>query len=134
MRIAEGKKNFVMVDPVGNSVIHGRPDIDRKWSLDTEYVPGQDVEDNGVENRICPVCGVQNDSGNSKCWICGYDFISGLLNGEPVDKKKRRLPKFVDGDLVFLDEMEGEIMTSEDKIIAIIIMSAMFVMMIVSMH
>jgi len=106
MRIAEGKKNFVMVDPVGNSVIHGRPDIDRKWSLDTEYVPGQDVEDNGVENRICPVCGVMNDSGNSKCWICGYDFLTGLLNGEPVDKKKRRLPKFVDGDLVFLDEME----------------------------
>ncbi len=107
-RIDKGKKYYILVDPMGNSVLHGRPDIDRKWSLDTEYVPGQDVEDNGVENRICPVCGVHNDSGNSKCWICGYDFLTGLLNGEPVDKKKRRLPKFVDGDLVFLDEMEGE--------------------------
>lgn len=106
-RIDKGKKFYILVDPVGNTVLHGRPDIDRKHSLDTDYIPGQDVV-SVVENRICPVCGVMNDSGNNKCWICGYDFLTGLLDGEPVDKKKRKLPKMIDGELVFLDEKENE--------------------------
>lgn len=108
-RVLKDKKYYVLVDPVGNSVIHGRPDIDRKWSLDTDYVPGQDIPDSPV-SRICPVCSVVNSSENNSCWICGYDFLTGLLDGEIVEKKKRRLPSFVDGELVYLDDkfMDGE--------------------------
>lgn len=100
MRTAPGKTKFIMIDPVGNSVIHGRPDIDRKWSLDKDYTPGQDIEEQAIQMRICPVCDTANSQQNEKCWICGYDFI----NGETPDKKRRKLPRFIDGELVWLDE------------------------------
>jgi DNA repair protein RadD len=107
-RIAEGKKYFILIDPVGNSVIHGRPDIDRAWKLDSNYTPGQDIPDAPM-SHICPVCGVVNSIENNKCWICSYDFLTGKLDGKEIDKKKRRLPKMIDGELVFLDEIqEGE--------------------------
>ena len=100
-----GKKKFyILVDPVGNSVIHGRPDIDRKWSLDTDYVPGQDVDPELPEMSICPVCGTSNSRENIKCWVCKYDFSTGMLDGVLIEKNKRRMPKFVDGELVFLDD------------------------------
>jgi superfamily II DNA or RNA helicase len=107
MRPAPGKKYFVMIDPVGNSVLHGRPDIDRKWSLETGYVPGEEAPE-GTTAKICPVCNVSNAPENGACWICGYDFITGLLDGEEVTKKKRKLPKMIDGELVYLDgERDG---------------------------
>lgn len=99
-----GKKKFyILVDPVGNTVIHGRPDIDRKWSLETEYIPAA-ISDDVPKMRICPQCDTANSQQNEKCWICGYDFIEGL----PVDKKKRKMPKFIDGELVWLDSCENE--------------------------
>jgi hypothetical protein len=107
MRPAPGKKYFVMIDPVGNSVLHGRPDIDRKWSLETGYVPGEEAPE-GTTAKICPVCNVSNSPENGTCWICGYDFVTGLLDGEEVTKKKRKLPKMIDGELVYLDgERDG---------------------------
>lgn len=106
MRPAPGKNHFIMIDPVGNSVLHGRPDIDRKWSLETDYVPGQDNSDD-VKMRLCPVCGVMNASVNIKCHICNYDFDTGLLNGEKIEGKKRKLPKMIDGELVYLDGNDG---------------------------
>lgn len=107
-RIEKGKNIYILVDPVGNTVIHGRPDINRKWSLDTDYTPGQDVESDELISRICPVCSTMNNSENMKCWICEYDFLTGLLDGEEIDKKKRRLPKFIDGELVYLDEKQNK--------------------------
>ena len=80
-----GKNFYVLVDPVGNSVIHGRPDIDRKWSLDTDYIPGQDTDNEPM--KLCPVCGVMNAPDNDKCHICRFDFLTGLLDGKPIDKK-----------------------------------------------
>ncbi len=102
MRPAPGKKHFVMVDPVGNCVIHGRPDIDREWSLATNYIPGQDISD-VPEMKLCPVCSVMNSHDNQYCHICGYDFITGLLDGVEIEKNKRKLPRMIDGDLVYLD-------------------------------
>lgn len=103
MRPAPGKKHFVMIDPVGNSVIHGRCDLDRKWSLETDYMPGQDLSD-APGMQLCPVCSVMNSSVNEYCHICGYSFVDGTLDGMEVDKKKRKLPSMIDGNLVYLDE------------------------------
>lgn len=103
--LENGKDKFIMIDPVGNSVIHGRPDIDRKWSLETDYIPGEDILE-APTMKICPVCDTANSAENEKCWICHYDFQTGLLNGEPVDKRKRKLPRFIDGELVWLENDE----------------------------
>lgn len=101
------KDKFIMVDPVGISVIHGRPDIDRKWDLNNNYIPGQDNDDN-ISMRICPVCGSSNSQENNICWICNYDFLTGLLDGEKIEIKKRKLPKMIDGRLVWLDGVNDE--------------------------
>ena len=95
------KKYYILVDPVGNSIIHGRPDIDRKWSLESDYTPGE-IDPDVPTMKICPQCDTMNATVNEKCWICGYDFLTAL----PVDKKKRKLPKFVEGELVWLDDSE----------------------------
>lgn len=108
MRPAPGKSRFILVDPVGNCVLHGRPDIDRKWSLENDYIPGQDSETIINDMKLCPCCGVMNSNENNKCHICQFDFITGLFDGEPIDKKKRKLPTMVDGQLVFLDYNEFE--------------------------
>jgi hypothetical protein len=57
--------------------------------------------------HICPSCSTANSEQNEKCWICGYEFTTGLLNGELLEGRKRRLPKFVDGELVWLDNENG---------------------------
>lgn len=100
MRPNKSKKHFIFIDPVGNSVIHGRPDIDRKWTFENGYKPGQDVS-LAPKMKICPSCSVMNASENLICHICGYDFSSG-----DIPTKKRRLPVMVDGELVLLDESE----------------------------
>jgi superfamily II DNA or RNA helicase len=118
MRPDTGKEIFIMVDPVGVSVIHGRPDINRKWSLTTDYVPGQDISDT-TTMKICPVCDTMNAQENNHCWICHFDFTTGLLDGQPIDKKRRKLPKFVDGKLVWLEgreEIDGNNNNNFDRI------------------
>jgi superfamily II DNA or RNA helicase len=108
MRPAKGKKYFILVDPVGNTVLHGRPDIDRKWSLETDYTPGQDIDEK-ITMKLCPSCSVMVAHDVDSCWICGFDFKTGLLNGKPIEGKQRRLPQMVDGELVYLDpNMEVE--------------------------
>jgi len=107
MRPAPSKQYFIFIDPVGNSVIHGRPDTNRKWSLENDYIPGQDVTEAPI-SRICNVCGVVNSTENNTCWICGYNFQTGLINGMAVDKKTRKLPKMIDGELIYLDNMEDD--------------------------
>jgi len=115
-RVLGKKKNYILIDPMGNLLLHGRPDIDRNWSLETDYKPGQDIPD-APESQICPVCGVANSIDNIKCWICKYDFNTKLdAEGLPVVGRKRKLPKMIDGELVFLDDkfMEGEDGTDKD--------------------
>lgn len=118
-RIDKGKKEYILCDLVGNLVIHGSPALDRRWSLTTDYTPGQDSD--APTMRECPVCGNMNACENLKCWVCEFDFITGLLDGQPVDKKRRKMPRFVDGNLVWLNENEnmsyqpGAILTDEFK-------------------
>lgn len=103
-RIMKNKKEYILVDPVGNCVIHGTPDIDRKWSLMTDYIPGQDTSIEAPTMKICPICSVANSEENNNCWICGFDFETGeILQG----KKNRRIPKFINGNLVWLEENHG---------------------------
>lgn len=95
LRSFPGKKYGIIMDFVGNSFIHGRPELDRQWSLESDYKP--DDGEKAPRMKICPVCKVMNAYDNLKCHICGAD----LLNDE--NKKERKLPVMVDGKLVVLD-------------------------------
>jgi DNA repair protein RadD len=84
MRPAPGKDHLMVADHVGNILRLGRPDIDRRWSLDgVEKTPGREAP-----MRICPECGCVNSLGATECENCDHEFI------------RRRLPLTVPGRLV----------------------------------
>jgi len=94
LRPLQGKEYGIIIDGVGNCFIHGRPELDRQWSLESDYKPD---EQKAPRMRVCPVCKVMNAHENLKCHICGSDL------SDQCDKKERKLPVMVDGKLIILD-------------------------------
>jgi superfamily II DNA or RNA helicase len=92
----EGKKYGIIIDPVGNTFIHGLPQLNRTWKLTGRTEAGQQ-EDAAPKMKICPACSVMNAELNVTCHICGYDFT-----GERPAGKGRKLPVMVDGKMVIL--------------------------------
>jgi DNA repair protein RadD len=99
LRPLAGKEYGIIIDGVGNCFIHGRPELDRQWSLESDYKP--DEGEKAPRMRICPACGVMNAFENLKCHICGSDLAA------ENEKNKRKLPTMVDGRLVVLDSIDG---------------------------
>lgn len=97
LRRAEGKKYGIILDPVGNVFIHGRPDMERVWSLEGRAARVE-AEEGVPKMKICPACKVMNAEINVLCHICGYDFTSEREKGPG-----RAFPAMVDGKLVILD-------------------------------
>lgn len=95
LRSFPGKTYGIIMDFVGNCFIHGRPELDRQWSLESDYKPD---EVKAPRMRVCPICGVMNAYENLKCHICGEDLSQ--ING----KKERKLPIMCDGKLVVLSD------------------------------
>jgi len=100
LRPAAGKKVGVIVDAVGNVFLHGRPELARKWKLDSSYEPST-----VPAMKVCPACGVMNALENSTCHVCGADFAEFAKSGAI---KPRLLPACIDGELIFLTEAERE--------------------------
>lgn len=91
LRPSPGKDYAVILDHVGNSMMHGLPDDDREWTLTG------DAMKSGKKNevpapRICDKCFGASRSGSQRCSICGELF--------PIEGRQI---KQVDGDLA---EME----------------------------
>ena len=99
LRPLPGKEYGIIIDGVGNCFIHGRPELDRQWSLESDYKP--DEGEKAPRMKVCPACGVMNAFLNTHCHICNTD-----LNDESL-KIKRKLPTMVDGRLVVLDSADG---------------------------
>jgi superfamily II DNA or RNA helicase len=95
LRPLPSKEYGIIIDGVGNCFIHGRPELDRQWSLQSDYKP--DEVGKAPRMKVCPTCGVMNAYENLNCHICGGDMLAE--NG----KNKRKLPTMVDGKLVVLD-------------------------------
>jgi hypothetical protein len=126
-RIYPGKRYAIIVDFVGNTIIHGMPSDERQWDLDgKELVSDEDK----VAMKKCPDCGVYNSTMNAECHWCGADLTEeGKLPGtcrrcrnwkkgscvaelffdekwlseegcEGFQKRGRSLPAMIDGELV----------------------------------
>lgn len=102
LRPLPGKKYGIIIDAVGNTFIHGRPERDRAWSLTTDYEPP--MESAAPTMKLCPVCGVMNSIGNECCHICGCNIAEerAAMRAEGG----RGFPAVVDGELVMLTEGE----------------------------
>ena len=119
LRPAQGKKYGIIIDSVGNAFIHGRPDMERKWSIDQDYEVDWQEENNAPVMKICPVCMVMNATENLYCHICNFDFND--MEAIEDAKNKRKFPKMIDGNLVVLaDEQHRDYIRdrlNEQKII-----------------
>lgn len=77
----------IIIDHVGNSLIHGLPDLRNEWSLAGFKRNGKKRDDPGL--RACPKCTAVYEKYHSVCPYCKYA-------PKPVSRSS---PEFVDGDL-----------------------------------
>jgi len=99
-RLLQGKKHALIVDFVGNTLIHGLPSDERIWTLDGKVpTDGEDIP----PMKRCPSCGVFNAYDNENCHWCGFDFTSD----EESKVLRRGMPAMVDGELVAITD-DGE--------------------------
>ncbi len=108
LRAAKGKKYGVILDPVGNLFIHGFPEADRAWGLDSftpEGLAGIDADGSSraATMRICPFCGVMSAAVNTTCHFCGRNLDDEAARSA----RARHLPAMVDGELVAV-ESDGQ--------------------------
>jgi len=91
LRPAEGKKNAIILDHVGNVTKHGLPDEPRVWTL-----AAQDKKSRGkpgtIALRTClnPICMAVFPRNLDRCTYCGHPI--------PLPKERSR-PDQVEGDL-----------------------------------
>lgn len=109
LRPLPGKKYGIILDPVGNTFIHGMPDAPRNWDL--RGVDQGNQQEPTEENelpvmKICSSCGVANSKELSHCWFCGSDLSV---------KKKMKIPQMVDGELVIIED-DGEAQNLRDRV------------------
>lgn len=106
LRPMPDKTHAIIIDHVGNTLLHGLPDASRAWSLDRKASKKRNAPDDAIPLRVClnPECLGVYPRTKRVCPNCG--FFS--------DPKGRSSPQEVDGDLFELDpeilaKLRGEI-------------------------
>lgn len=103
LRVANGKKNAIIIDHVGNYTRHGMPDDDRVWSL--EGVPKGPREKS--KYKRCPDCQqpvpvrariCENYIPPDYFDVCGHQWTETLGEG--------RMPEEKDGELVQINSVD----------------------------
>lgn len=97
LRPLPGKTHGIIVDCVGNTVLHGLPGIDREWKL-TDREDELPPETPPIIK--CPRCMTYNSAKNDYCHMCGCDF-SVPTEGRSYS---RMIPTMVDGPMVVVNE------------------------------
>lgn len=70
-------KTAIIIDHVGNCYLHGLPDDDRKWTLESKI-----KQENTVKIRECPNCyGVYSPT-LSKCPYCQYESVKEIRHSD----------------------------------------------------
>lgn len=87
-RIYPGKHHCLVVDFVGNSLLHGHPIDERQWTLDGEEIT---EEKDRIPFQVCYSCGVYNAPENTECHWCGADLSEEARKAETCEKCKHYL-------------------------------------------
>lgn len=90
LRPAPGKTIATILDPVGNTGVHGVPDEDREWTLEKGIIR-QKSKDKVIRSKKCPSCRRTISAAATKCVYCNHEFVT-----------KGRYIQQVDGKLVLL--------------------------------
>ena len=91
MRFMPGK-TAIIIDHVGNCYLHGLPDDDRTWTLESKA-----KQANMVKIRECPNCYAVYSPDKDKCPYCGY---------QAVKEVRRKDKEVVEIDLVEVKRRE----------------------------
>lgn len=70
-------KTAIIIDHVGNCYLHGLPDDDRVWTLESKV-----RQENTVKIRECPNCYAVYLSTLSKCPYCQYEAVKEIQRNE----------------------------------------------------
>ena len=108
-RLYEGKTACLIVDFVGNSILHGHPSHEKKWTLDGTEEKEDDQEKPPFQ--VCYNCGVYNAPENIECHWCGADLSE---EARKANKKPRQLPAMIDGKMVAITT-DGEIQEIKER-------------------
>lgn len=109
LRPMEGKKHAIIIDHVGNVLLHGLPDALRSWTLDRRDRKTRAPGEGPLPLRSCLNCAGVYERSKVVCPYCGTQVVpSG-----------RSAPDQVDGDLSeltpdVLARMRGEIATADN--------------------
>ena len=85
-------KTAIIIDHVGNCYLHGLPDDDREWTLESKA-----KQANMVKIRECPMCFSVYPPTKQKCPYCGYAAVKEI---------QRKEKKTVEIDLVEMQRQE----------------------------
>ena len=69
MRPAPSGDALIVLDLAANTLRHGLPDMERRWSL-----AGAEKPEGDAPVRVCPNCGAVNPLGAVECELCGEEF------------------------------------------------------------
>lgn len=85
-------KTAIIIDHVGNCYLHGLPDDDREWTLESKA-----KQANTVKIRECPMCFSVYPPTKQKCPYCGYAAVKEI---------QRKDKEVVEIDLVEMQRQE----------------------------
>lgn len=104
LRPSVGKSKAIILDHVGNVLMHGLPEEDREWSLDGERRKKKDKSEPTLNIKQCPQCYAVHEPAPI-CPQCGFTYIV---------ERKRELEQH-DGALREITESDKERMKKQKR-------------------
>ena len=97
LRPADGKKEAIILDHVGNSLVHGLPDDPREWSLEGRKKREKQA---APPVKVCPGCYAAIPSAVQECPECGHEFEDERRELAQIDGDLEEVCRFRVGDQV----------------------------------
>lgn len=95
LRLSEGKTKAIILDHVGNTLIHGMPDMHRTWTLEGKKRGKRDAQEATIRTHQCDSCfALFEPNPMNQCPVCGHI----------IEIKTQREIEQVDGELVQISE------------------------------
>lgn len=105
LRPAPGKDRAIILDHVGNVLVHGLPDESRRWSLEGEWKPkrGKKEAEPTLPVHQCENCYAVFSALKMICPECGHVRVA---KGRKIDKEEGELALLTDMDKVRLQRQK----------------------------
>lgn len=94
MRPLEGKQEALLLDAVGNTLLHGFPGDDREWDLDGSSSDAVRTK-RQIGVKICQKCWAANRATRSECKVCKEPFA---VNSRSVPNREGKLEELTPED------------------------------------